>query len=222
MPDSLRIALLSSRDLVRHGVQGMLGRLPIRAHVTDHLDPSRPADVIIVDATGTTDESAESMELVTDDETAPVVLLTSREAPEGFGVWDRPVHAFVTVSATDAEMVAAVASALRTSVVTRAARAIEPFRRSSYGLTEREAQVLAAIAGGRSNDQIAAELFLGVNTIKTYIRSAYAKIGVGTRPNAILWALGHGLGPAGVGRVEDDEDVRWEDGDDPASPPASP
>ena len=38
-------------------------------------------------------------------------------------------------------------------------------------------------------------MYLSINTIKTYIRSAYHKIGVSTRSRAMLWGLEHGFQP---------------------------
>ena len=38
-------------------------------------------------------------------------------------------------------------------------------------------------------------MYLSINTVKTYIRSAYRKIGVTTRPHAILWGIQHGFQP---------------------------
>jgi NarL family two-component system response regulator LiaR len=61
------------------------------------------------------------------------------------------------------------------------------------GLSPREAEVLALIAKGLSNKEVAAAVFLSVNSVKTYIRSAYAKIGVHSRSQAVLWALEHGF-----------------------------
>jgi NarL family two-component system response regulator LiaR len=62
-----------------------------------------------------------------------------------------------------------------------------------FDLSPREAEVLALIAKGLSNEQIARELFLGINTVKTYIRTGYRKIGVASRTQAVLWALDHGF-----------------------------
>ena len=62
------------------------------------------------------------------------------------------------------------------------------------GLTSRELEVLTLIARGRSNAEIATDLFVSVNTVKTYIRTAYRKIGVQRRAQAVCWALRHGLG----------------------------
>ena len=48
-------------------------------------------------------------------------------------------------------------------------------------LTPREADVLELLQGGRSNAEIAAELHVGVETVRTHARSIYRKLGVSTR-----------------------------------------
>ena len=60
-------------------------------------------------------------------------------------------------------------------------------------LSPREHDVLRLIAGGLSNQEIAATLYVSINSVKTYIRSAYRKIGVGRRSQAVVWAVQHGL-----------------------------
>jgi DNA-binding NarL/FixJ family response regulator len=62
-------------------------------------------------------------------------------------------------------------------------------------LSARESQVLVLVASGLSNREIATQCFLSINSVKTYIRSAYRKIGATTRTQAVLWALEHGLRP---------------------------
>lgn len=57
------------------------------------------------------------------------------------------------------------------------------------GLSPREAQILSLIAEGLSNEEISKTLFLGINSIKSYIRTGYRKIGVQTRAQAVIWAL---------------------------------
>ena len=63
------------------------------------------------------------------------------------------------------------------------------------GLTDREAEILALITQGRSNAEIAELTFLGINSIKSYIRSTYRKIGVASRTQAVLWGIDHGFKP---------------------------
>lgn len=60
-------------------------------------------------------------------------------------------------------------------------------------LSPREAQVLTSIMAGLSNAEIAEREHLSINSIKSYIRGAYRKIGVETRTEAVLWGAHHGL-----------------------------
>jgi two-component system, NarL family, response regulator LiaR len=66
----------------------------------------------------------------------------------------------------------------------------------SSGLSPREAEIIALIARGLSNQEIAERAFLSINTIKSYIRSAYRKMGgVERRSQAVIWAMRNGFGP---------------------------
>lgn len=57
------------------------------------------------------------------------------------------------------------------------------------GLNPREAQVIDLIGQGLSNAEITALLHVSINTVKTYIRTGYRKIGVSSRTQAALWAV---------------------------------
>jgi NarL family two-component system response regulator LiaR len=61
------------------------------------------------------------------------------------------------------------------------------------GLSPRESEILGFIAHGITNEEIAARAYLSINTVKTYIRTAYRKIGVTSRAQAVGWALRHGF-----------------------------
>lgn len=73
-----------------------------------------------------------------------------------------------------------------------------PFRRwpgQAAGLTERESEVLAHITQGRRTAEIAAAMYLSVNSIKTHTRNVFRKLGVSTRTEAALWGVDHGFRP---------------------------
>jgi DNA-binding NarL/FixJ family response regulator len=65
------------------------------------------------------------------------------------------------------------------------------------GLTPRQLDVLRLIASGLTNPQIADRLYVTINTVKTYIREGYRKIGVTRRSQAVIWAKEHGLSDPG-------------------------
>jgi len=60
-------------------------------------------------------------------------------------------------------------------------------------LTGRELEILELITNGYSNAEITRLLYLSMNTVKTYVRSCYRKIGAETRAHAIVWGARHGL-----------------------------
>ena len=61
------------------------------------------------------------------------------------------------------------------------------------GLTPRELEVLGLIGAGLTNQEIADQLHISLNTVKTYIRWAYQRIGTARRSQAVIWVTRHGL-----------------------------
>jgi len=90
-------------------------------------------------------------------------------------------------------LVAALEAVHRGSVVVecgqRGRRRREP---AETPLTPREADVVSLITQGFDNFSIARETSLSINSVKTYIRSAYQKMGVSSRSQAVLWGVRHG------------------------------
>jgi ATP/maltotriose-dependent transcriptional regulator MalT len=64
---------------------------------------------------------------------------------------------------------------------------------SSDALTERELEILRAVAAGYSNRKIAAELFLALGTVKWYLNTINGKLGVSSRTQAVARARELGL-----------------------------
>ncbi|CAN5800129.1 response regulator transcription factor [soil metagenome] len=63
---------------------------------------------------------------------------------------------------------------------------------AALGLSQRESEVLELIVRGKSNKNIAEDLMLGDETIKTHVRSLYRKLGVTDRAQAVAYALREG------------------------------
>jgi two-component system, NarL family, response regulator LiaR len=61
------------------------------------------------------------------------------------------------------------------------------------GLTDRESEILALVTQAKSNTEIAAMTYLSINTVKSYLRTLFRKLGVRTRTEAALWGVSHGF-----------------------------
>jgi len=66
---------------------------------------------------------------------------------------------------------------------------------SACGLSSREAEIMTLIAAGHTNGQIAASLVLAEKTVKNHVNRLYAKLGAGSRTDAIArWTAAGGDG----------------------------
>ena len=110
-------------------------------------------------------------------------FLLKRTRPEEIVTAIRVVHA------GDALLFPAAIRALaarQPTVDTRAARAVAT-------LTERETNTLAMMARGLSNAEIAAEAFIGVETVKTHVSNVLNKLGARDRTQAVIAAYDAGV-----------------------------
>lgn len=110
----------------------------------------------------------------------------------------------ISVSADSDELAALVEAAARGELVTdpqlvgRYDADLAQVLQAAVELTPRQKTVLSRVAAGYTNEEIAAELFISLNTLKSTIRGAYARIGVTNRASAVAWAIAHGYHGADV------------------------
>jgi HD-GYP domain-containing protein (c-di-GMP phosphodiesterase class II) len=110
----------------------------------------------------------------------------------------RPYRAAFDASVTAASL-RAVARAGRlhgqavTAVLGAAGHRVRRRAELPGGLTNREVTVLVALARGRSNPEIAAELSISRKTVSSHLEHIYAKLGISTRTEAALFAMQHGF-----------------------------
>jgi DNA-binding NarL/FixJ family response regulator len=62
------------------------------------------------------------------------------------------------------------------------------------GLSVRELEVLRLLAAGRSNQQIADELVISLNTVRRHVSNVFDKTGAANRAQAAVYARDHGIG----------------------------
>lgn len=75
------------------------------------------------------------------------------------------------------------------------ARGGEQSERPLDNLTDREKEVLALLAQGSTNKDIAQTLILSVRTVEAHLRNIYGKLQVASRTEAAVWAVNHGFTP---------------------------
>jgi DNA-binding NarL/FixJ family response regulator len=196
--EPLRVAVLSNYALVRAGLTTLVHSGGQRAIVVDiassdgHL---AAVDVAIYDLAGLADEATRAdLEHVVG---AAAVVGLLRDGREDLAAGARAlgVRVLVPENVASADLLDALEAAAG-----RRRDAGRNVRLGSRGvLTDRERMVLTLIADGLTNGEIAAQLYLSINSVKTYVRTAYRKIGVDTRSQAVLWGVQHGLVDPGDG-----------------------
>jgi DNA-binding NarL/FixJ family response regulator len=120
-----------------------------------------------------------------------------RAGASGFLLKDAPtdevVAAVRAVAAGDAVLAPAVTRRLLDQVGRRLPGPVPRAAADAAGLTDRERQVLAAMAAGLSNAEIAEALVLSETTVKTHVSSVLGKLGLRDRVQAVIYAYETGL-----------------------------
>lgn len=118
-----------------------------------------------------------------------------RSGASGFLLKNAPpeelVHAARVVAQGNALLSPSVTRRIIEQFAERPARAVA--RPELDRLTDREQEVLRLLASGRSNAELASELFVGEGTIKTHVSNVLTKLGVRDRVQAVVFAYESGL-----------------------------
>ncbi|MEZ0578214.1 response regulator [Nocardioides sp. MH1] len=212
----IRVLVVDDHQIVRDGLTALLGALDgvdVVGAAADgreaiHLVGETAPDVVVMDIQMPLLDGIEATRfLVGRDPALRVLMLTMNEDDDtilsairagacGYllkGAGAAEVHNAIRTAAGGgmvfgASMTAQVAALLATGTSREAAD--EPFP----DLTERERSVLRMVASGRSNDDIAGELYVSNKTVRNTVSAIYAKLGVSGRADAIVMAREAGYG----------------------------
>ncbi len=198
----IRVALVNDYQIIVEGLRTMLAPFPDRIVVVEAVagdTPEESCDIALFDTfAGRRYALSRVREMLADRDIAKVVLYT----------WDAPV-AFLD-DATAARVDGVI---LKSETGERLVESLERVHcgepvgidrdapeDASTALSEREREVLALIARGCSNREIASELYVSIDTVKTHVRHLFTKLEVPNRTRAAFEAERFGVAPPLVRR----------------------
>ncbi|WP_298328407.1 response regulator transcription factor [Haloactinopolyspora sp.] len=204
---TLRLLLVDDHPVVRTGLAGMLAAeddIEVVGEAGDGDEAVTVAgrlrpDVVLMDLRMPRVDGAEATKLILEaDPNAKILVLTTYDTDTDIV---RAVEAgaagYLLKDTPRAELAEAIRAAHRGETVLAppvAARLVRKLRApASPQLTPREREVLAAVATGRSNAEIAAALHIGEATVKTHLLRVFAKLGVDDRTAAVTTAYARGI-----------------------------
>ena len=203
----VRIAIVNDYEIVVAGVAAMLSPFADRVHIVE-LDAGEPVvsdvDVALYDTFGQVQGADIDLDALVRHGRTKVAVFSWNLQPELVErAMDRGAHGYLSKALTAEEIVEGLEAIHRGEVV-RATRPLDegdeedtgdwPGR--GLGLTQRESEVLALITQGFTNQEIADRAYISINSVKTYVRTAYRKIGVSRRAQAVSWGIEHGFRPS--------------------------
>ena len=212
---TIHVVIADDQALMRGGFRMILDAEPdldVVGEAIDGADAVRAFErwrphVVVMDVRMPTMDGIEATRRITGlDASAKVLILTTfdldeyvydalRAGASGFLLKDRPpeelVHAVRVVASGDALLAPAVTRRLIEEFAHRPSVPGPP--RGLEELTEREREVLVLMARGRSNAEIAADLFLAETTVKTHVGRVLHKLGLRDRAQAVVAAYESGL-----------------------------
>ena len=204
-PGVIRVLVADDQAAVREGVRYLLEQQPDIAVVAEVIDGEEAVrlaaelkpDVVIIEPQMAGGGGGQAVRQIMRQVPPPGVIVLSAHPDEEVLVAARAgALSYLAKDAEPEELLRGVRAAAQglSLLDARFAEASEQTRRHEH-LTARELDVLTRIAHGQSNREIAADLGLGEETVKTHVSNVLAKLGVSDRTQAAVHALRSGLVP---------------------------
>jgi DNA-binding NarL/FixJ family response regulator len=203
----MRVLVVDDNPVVRLGLATMLADVDLVAEVLEASNgvealrvlDGGDVDAVFLDVRMPVLDGLGVLERL--DGSVPVVMLTHSEEPDVFAeALRRGARGYLVHGAFgEGELVSAlttcvnggmVLSPAAVDVAVRGAAGVSEPARPDLGLTDRECELLDALADGLSNAAIAQRLFVTEKTVKNHLNRIYPKLGVSTRSEAIVMWLG--------------------------------
>lgn len=195
---TIEVAIVDEAPLIVYGLRSMLagysGLISMRvARLEDRL--YTPVDITLYDPTRHASGRARLAELVADPARGLVVMYALTPSAQTVAdMMGRGCAGFVDKAVPASQLVDVLTAVVAEHDDATAPSDSQDWLGKQYGLSRRESEVLGMITLGLTNDDISAQAYLSINTVKSYIRSAYRKIGITRRPQAVRWGMENGLG----------------------------
>ena len=209
-----RIILVDDHEVVRLGLKSLLERHP-QFEVVGEAGSARDAldqvatlepDVVVMDIRLPGTSGIEACEQIVDQHpNTKVIMLTSYAEDEMlFSAIRAGASGYVLKQIASEELVKAIEAvgrgealldpAVTQRVFQEVRRAVKEEEASAFAhLSQQEKHVLLLVSEGKTNREIAKNLFLGEGTVRNYVSSILSKLGVNNRAEAAAYAVEHSL-----------------------------
>ncbi|MFB9277067.1 response regulator [Cohnella cellulosilytica] len=209
----VRVLLVDDHEMVRIGLAAVLGTedgIEVVGEAGNGMDGLRLAreyspDVVLMDLVMEGMDGIETTRRIMEEmpDCRVIVLTSFLDDEKMYPVIEAGAFSYLLKTSRASEIADAIRAAARGQSVLEsqvASKMMNRFRRPQQtaaqpheDLTEREMEVLKLIALGKSNQEIADDLFIGIKTVKYHLTNLFGKLGVEDRTQAAIYAHRNGL-----------------------------
>ncbi len=208
----IKVLLVDDHEMVRIGLAAVLGTeddIEVVGEAGNGLDGIRLAqqyrpDVVLMDLVMEGMDGIETTRRLLQlyPECKVIVLTSYLDDEKMYPVIEAGAFSYLLKTSRASEIAQAIRSAIKgqsvlesqvASKIMNRFRQPKPVKALHEQLTDREMEVLCLIAKGKSNQEVADELFIGIKTVKFHVTNILAKLDLEDRTQAAIYAFKHGL-----------------------------